>query len=117
MALIETVVALGILGIAAVAVVGGLNSAQKASALAAAQAIAGSLAQSQMEQVKQAPYVDGAVSYAAAPLPVGDDFIGYGAAIGAAPVDISANGIQEITVTVTRDGQDVVILRGYKANR
>lgn len=116
-ALVETVVALGILAIIAIAFLSGLTAAQKASIVADERATAESLAQSQLEHIKKVPYVFSAITYSPAPLPTGHNYTGYSVTISAAPVHITDDGIQKITITVTRNGQQITSLDGYKGNR
>ncbi|MFH1087616.1 MAG: type II secretion system protein [Chloroflexota bacterium] len=114
---VEAVVALAILGLIAITFLGGLAGTFRAASLASEQAIAGSLAQSQMEWVQNAAYVYGATQYAAAPLPVGKDYVAYSATIAAVPLHNPDEGIQKITVAVARSGTQAMKLEGYKVDR
>ncbi len=115
--LIETVVALAILGTIAVTFLSGLVTTSRAAFTADERATAESLAQSQMEWVKDTDYVYSATQYSPAPIPGGKDYINYSANITAAPLNIPDDGIQKITVTVRRSGEGVIILEGYKVDR
>ena len=115
--LIETVVALAILGVIAVTFLSGLATASKAAFIADEQATAESLAQSQMEWVKNADYVYSATEYSPAPIPGGKDYINYSAIIAAEPLHDPDDGIQKITVTVKRSDKGVINLEGYKVDR
>ena len=75
--LIETVVALAILGIIAVAFLNGLTNASKAAFTADEQSTAESLAQSQKEWARTVTYVYSATEYSPAPIPGGKDYINY----------------------------------------
>jgi len=114
--LLETVVALFVLGTVAVTFLSGLVTTSRAAFLADEQATAESLAKSQMEWAKKASYTPGATSYAAATLPTGKDYMNYSATISAQPHDPD-DGIQKITVTVSRSGEVIIRLEGYKVNR
>lgn len=114
---IETAVALCILAVVVVAFLGGLAAAQNATIMADERATAESLAQSQLEYVKKAPYVFSATTYTPAPLPVSQEYAGYSATVGAAPVNVSDDGIQRITIAVARNGLEIISLSGYKENR
>ncbi len=114
--LVETVVALAVLGTIAVTFLSGLIISSKAAFMIDEQATAESLAQSQMELAQNADYVPGATAYSA-DLPSGKDYINYSATIAAEPVHGSEDGIQKITVTVTRSGEQIVTLEGYKVHR
>ena len=115
--LIETVVALAILGAIAVIFLSGLATASKAAFITDEQATAESLAQSQMEWVKNASYVYSATEYSPAPVPGGKDYINYSATINVEPLHDSDDGIQKIIVTVKRSDKEVIKLEGYKVDR
>ncbi len=115
--LLETVVALAILGTIAVAFLGGLVTTSKAAFIADERATAESLAQSQMEWAQSANYTDNASQYSLAPLPTGKDYINYSVNITAEPLHDPDDGIQKITVTVKHSGEQVFTLDGYKVDR
>lgn len=115
--LLETIVALAIIGVIAVTFLNGLTTASKSTFIADEQTTAESLAQSQMEWVKKADYSYNATTYSPAPMPVGKDYINYSVVIAAEPLHSPDDGIQRITITVKRSGEGVVILEGYKVDR
>jgi prepilin-type N-terminal cleavage/methylation domain-containing protein len=115
--LIETLVAVSILGTISVSFLNGLTAATKSVYLADEHSTAVSLAQSQMEWVKNAGYIYDATTYAAAPLPDGKDYLNYTVVITAQRLHNSDDGIQKITVTVKHSDEGVVILEGYKVDR
>ena len=110
--LMETVVALFVLGTIAVTFLSGLVITTKASFTTDERATAQSLAQSQMEWAQNASY--NATGYLPATIPSGSDYTNYSANITAEP---RGEGIQKITVTVTRSGEQVFTLEGYKVQR
>ncbi len=113
--LLETVVALAILGIIAVTFLGGLVTTSKSAFITDERATAESLAQSQMEQVISASY--NATGYSPASIPTDKDYIDYSANITAESLDTPDEGIQKITVTVKRSGEQVFTLESYKVDR
>jgi len=115
--LIETVVALAILGMIGVTFLNGLTTASKAVLIADRQTTAINLAQSQMEWVKNVGYSYDTTEYSPAPIPGSKDYIDYSAAISAQPLNTPDNGIQKITVRVYHSGEPVMILEGYKVDR
>ncbi len=115
--LIEAVVALAIVGTIAVTFLGALVTTSKAAFTADEMATAESLAQNQMEWVRNADYVDEATQYSLAPISSSKDYINYSATIAAEPLHDPDDGIQRITVTVTRSGERVITLEGYKVER
>ena len=115
--LIETLVALALLGIIAVTFLSGLATTSKASIIADEQATAESLARSQMEWAKRVGYVPDATGYSPAPIPDGKDYAGYSVAIVAAPLHGLEDGIQKIIITIKHYDKNVIRLEGYKADR
>ncbi|UCG10731.1 MAG: type II secretion system protein [Dehalococcoidia bacterium] len=117
MTLVETAVALAVLGTIAIVFLSGLAISSKAVLIADEQTTVESLAQSQLEWVKGADYVYEASGYSPAPIPAGLDYTGYSANITAEPLHTPDDGIQKITVTVRRLGEVVMELEGYKVDR
>jgi type II secretory pathway pseudopilin PulG len=115
--LLETVVALAVLGTIAVVFLTGLVTTSKAAFMVDERATAESLARSQMEWAKNSDYVYDTTEYSPAPMPSGKDYINYSATIAAEPLDSPDDGIQKITVIVKHSGEEVIKLEGYKVNR
>ncbi len=113
--LIETLVALAVLGIIAVTFLSGLATSSKATFTADERATTESLARSQMEWAKSASY--NATGYYPALILSGKDYTNYSANITAQPLHPPDNNIQKITVTVKHSGEQVFTLEGYKVNR
>lgn len=114
--LIETLIALVILGIISVAFLSGLATASKANIITDEQATAESLARNQMEWVKETDYVPGANQYLP-PMPDGDSYASYSAVTTAQPLHNPDDGIQRIAVTVRHLDKDVFRLESYKVYR
>jgi len=114
---IETVVALAILGVIAVAFLNGLTTTSKSVFIADEHTTAESLAQSQMEWVKNASYSYNATTYSPAPIPSGKDYLNYSTLITAEPLRSPDDGIQKIIVTIKRSDKGVTKLEGYKVDR
>ena len=108
--LIETIVALALLGIIGVTFLGALATTSNSRVIADEHASARILAESQMEVIKRQTY---AFSYNPAPIPA--EYTGYSTQID---IDNLRNGnIQKITITVRHHNRDVTTLESYKANR
>jgi prepilin-type N-terminal cleavage/methylation domain-containing protein len=108
--LIETVIALALLGIIGTAFLGALATTSNTRTIADEHASARIIAESQMEEIKKQTYT---FSYDPMPIPVG--YPGYSATID---VDNMRNGnIQKITVTVTHHNRDITQLESYKTSR
>lgn len=117
MTLVETAVALAVLGTIALVFLSGLAISSKAVIIADEQTTVESLAQSQLEWVKGVDYVYEASEYSPAPIPTGPDYTDYSANITAEPLHTPDDGIQKITVTVRRLGEMIMELEGYKVDR
>ena len=114
---LETVIALAILGVVSVSFLNGLTSASKSVFIVDEKTTAESLAQSQMEWIKNASYSYNATSYSAAPIPDGKDYLQYSSVVSAEPVHTPDDGLQKITVSIQRSGKGVYFLQGYKVDR
>ena len=121
LSLIETLVALAILGSIAVVFLSGLATAAKATLIADKRATAESLARSAMEDVKNQSYINyddpGHVNYVFIMPP---DDPNYEVEISADRIDEDtgqAQGIQKITVTVNRDDKSVLTVEDYRVDR
>ena len=122
--LVETLVALALMGIIAAAFLGGLATVSKATFIVDEQAMAENLARSQMESVKSQSYISYANpdhgNYGLITAPDG-----YSVEITVVPVDpntglpllLEDNGMQKITAIVKHQGKQVIILESYKVNR
>lgn len=117
LALIETLVALALLGLIAVAFLNGLAATSQATIIVGERTVAESLAQSQMEWAKGVAYSANTTGYSPAPIPDGEDYIGYAAIIDAEPLHSPDDGIQKIAVTVKHYDKEVITLEGYKVDR
>ena len=117
MTLIETLLALTILGAVAVTFLSGLATGSKAAFINDERATTESLARSQMEWVKNADYVYSTTEYSPAPIPNSRDYINYSALITTEPLHNPDEGIQKITVTIKHSDKEVIKLEGYKADR
>ena len=108
--LLETIVALALLGIIGVAFLSALATTSSTRLIADEHASARILAESQMENIKKQIY---SFSYDAVPIP--SDYPGYSAVVD---VDNIRNvHIQKITVTIRHHDRDIETLECYKVNR
>ena len=110
--LVETLVAVAILGTAVVAFASGLSAGSIAVREQDEIAVSQGLAQTQMEYTKSYAYNPGAATYPAVATPAD-----YSIAVGVSAVPGTDTNIQKITVTVSREGQAVTTVEGYKLNR
>ena len=114
MTLIETIVAVAIIGAVCVVFLSGLAVSSKGTLEIDEQATAESVARSQMEWVQGLRYVDNATQYSPANLDAFNDYEGYTANITAEPLHTPEDGIQKITITVVHNGDSVMSIEGYK---
>lgn len=110
--LVETLVAVAVLGTSVVAFVSGLAAGTMAVRAQEGISTRRSLAQTQLEYTKSCAYDPGAVTYPAVAAPPG-----YSLSVGVSAVPGADTNIQKITVTITREGEGPVTLEGYKVNR
>ena len=114
--LIETAVALAILGIVAVAFLGGIGTSHKATSINNEQTTAESLVISEIEYVKGCTY-----QYAASEYPV-DPALDIPAGWSVPPptvelVHATDDGIQKVTVKAERNGKEILSVSMYKVDR
>jgi len=122
--LLETLVALAILGLVAVVFLSALTTAARATIIADEQATAESLVRSQMEYVKSQDYINYADpdhgEYGLVMAPAGS---GYSVEVTVELLDPENDGlddddgIQKITVTVNRNERLVLTVEDYKVDR
>jgi prepilin-type N-terminal cleavage/methylation domain-containing protein len=108
--LIETLIAIALLGIIGATLTSGMMGIYKATPIASEQDIGKNLAQSQMEYVLQDDYK---LSYTPAPIPA--NYGPYTASINTA--SFRDGNIEKITVTIRHNGKEVSALEAYKVNR
>ncbi len=115
-ALIETLVALALLGVIAVVFLGGIGTATKATIIADEQTTAESLVRSEIEYVKNCTY-----QYSATQYPVDPSInIPDGWSMPAPAVELvhaTDDGIQKVTITVERNGEQKFSAQIYKVDR
>ena len=108
--LLETLVALALVGIIGAVFLGALATSSNARVIADEQSSAKILAESQMEYARKQPY---ALSYD--PHPISSEFTGYSAIIN---TDSMRNAkIQKITITVSHHDKEITSLESYKVSR
>ncbi len=108
--LVETLIAIGLLGIIGGSLMSGMMGIYKATPIVSEQDIGKRLAQSQLETILEMPY---ALSYS--PVPIPSIYPGYTAGISTDPFRDS--NIEKITVTITHNDKEVATLETYKINR
>ncbi|MBI4267117.1 MAG: type II secretion system protein [Chloroflexi bacterium] len=116
-ALIETLVAIAILGAVGVIFLSGLATAARATIVADEKTTAQSLLVSQLEWARKSTYEFEASEYSAAPIPAEADYTGYSATISAQPVDSPDRGVQKITIIIMSHGEPVITMDSYKVKR
>ena len=110
--LVETLAAVAILGVVVVAFVVGLSSGAIAVREGNQELVAQSLAQTQLEYVKGYPYDPAATTYPAVGRPEG-----YSICVEVGSIPDTDTDIQKITVTISRDEEDILTVEDYKVNR
>jgi type II secretory pathway pseudopilin PulG len=110
--LVETLVAVAILGTSVVAFVVALSAGSIAAGEQEKETIAQSLAQTQVEYTKNYPFNPGASTYPTIAKPAG-----YTISVGVSSVPGTDVNIQKITVTILRDSVNLLMVSDYKVNR
>ncbi len=111
--LVESLVALAILGTAFVAFLAGLSSSAIATNRMDKRTTAGIVARSQMEYTKAQEYCVAPDTYDVfSPLPAN-----YSVVAEASPISGRDDDVQRVTVTVSHKGEAVYVLEDFKANR
>ena len=110
--LVETLVAVAILGTSVVAFVVALSAGSIAVGEQDEQVVAQSLVRTQLEYTKSYPYDSEATTYPAVDLPEG-----YAISVGVTAVPGTDADMQKITVTIFRESENVMTVEDYKVNR
>jgi prepilin-type N-terminal cleavage/methylation domain-containing protein len=115
-ALIETLVALVLMGIIAVSLLSGAATATKATDITGEHATAQSLIRSEIEYIKNYSY-----QYSASTYPVDPSLTVPGGwvvpAPDVAPVHATDDGIQSVNVTAEHNGKTIFTVEMYKVDR
>lgn len=110
--LVETLVAVAILGTSVVAFVVSLSAGSLTANELNRETIAQGLAQTQMEYTKNDTFIPGTDTYPKLPFP--DT---YEVLVDVADVPGTDTNMQKITVTVRKGGADILTISNYKVNR
>ena len=110
--LVETLVAVAILGTSVVAFAVALSAGSIAVGEQDDEVVAQGLVKAQLEYTKSYTYDPEATTYPAVDAP--ED---YSISVSVASVPDTDDDIQKITVTVSRDSEDIITVSDYKVNR
>jgi len=110
--LVETLVAVGIIGAALVVFLAGLSTGLLSTSAADRLSTAHELARSQMEYTKSLPFVAPPHAYPTVTPPAG-----YAVSADASGIPGGDSDVALITVVVTKDSATIYSLEGYKVNR
>ncbi len=110
--LVETLVAVAILGTSVVAFVVSLSTGSLTVNELDHETIAQSLAQTQMEYIKNYAFIPGAATYPLLSVPAT-----YTVSVDVLDVPGTDLNIQKITVNVRKDGADILAVTNYKVKR
>ena len=112
-AFLETIVALALSGVVAAVFLNSVGTAAKATMVAEEEVTAESLVRSEMEYIKSCAYQGSATEYPIAPtLSIPNRW-----SMPEPTVEVLDDGIQKVTITVRRDGDDELSVIMYKADR
>jgi Tfp pilus assembly protein PilV len=107
--LTEVVVAVGIMGVVVLAFVSALSTGSIAVREGEQEVVSQRLVQTQLEYIKSCPYN---TSYSTVDVPEG-----YAISVEVGSTPDNDTDIQKISVTVYRDGEDILTVEDYKVNR
>ena len=110
--LVESLVAVAILGTAVTAFIVALSAGSIAVREQEEQVVAQGLAQTQLEYVKSYSYDAEATAYPTVDMPEG-----YAISVEVSSVPDTDADIQKITVTISRQAEDILAVENYKVNR
>ena len=110
--LVETLVAVAILGTSVVAFVVALSAGSIAVTEQDEEVVAQGLAQAQLEYTKSYAYDSEASTYPTIAAPEG-----YTISVAVSSVPATDADIQKITATILHDGENVLTVENYKVNR
>jgi len=110
--LVETLVAVAILGTSVVAFVVALSAGSIAVSEQDEEVVAQGLAQAQLEYTKSCVYDTGASTYPAIAAPEG-----YTISVAVSSVPGTDADIQKVTASIFRGGENVLTVENYKVNR
>ena len=111
-ALVESLVAVAVLGVAVVTFVVALSTGSLAVQESDQEVTVQSLARTQLEYTKGYPYDPDAITYPTVSAPAG-----YGISVAVTSVPDTDTDIQKITVDISRDGETIMTIEDYKVNR
>ena len=112
MGLVEALVAVAILGTSVVAFIVSLSVGSLTVNELDQETIAQSLAQTQMEYIKNHAFIPGAITYPLLAVPAT-----YNVSVDVTDVPGADMNIQKITVNVQKDGGDILEVTNYKVRR
>jgi len=111
--LVETLIAVGILGLALTVLLAAVSAGSLAVSRTEERVAAENLARSQLEYTKSQDFLAPPASYATVPPSPG----GYGVAVEAVSIPDTNSSIEKITVTVSRGGRELLVVEDYKVDR
>ena len=111
--LIETLAGLAILGTIGVAFMSSMTTGMMGTRLVEEKTTAQVVAQAQLEDTKNADYLVAPVTYPSTVTPPS----GYSVSVEAEPLPDGDDNIQNITITVWRKDQVLLVVEDYKVNR
>jgi hypothetical protein len=109
---VESLAAVAVLGTAVVAFIIALSTGSIAVREVDQETVAQSLVRTQLEYTKNYPYNPAATTYPKAEAPEG-----YTISVEVSSIPDTDTDIQKITVTISRDGEEILTAEDYKVNR
>ena len=110
--IVESLAAVAILGAAVVAFIIALSTGSLAVREVDQETVAQSLVRTQLEYIKGYPYDPAAITYPKVDVPEG-----YTISVEVSSIPDTNTDIQKITVTISRDREEILNVADYKVNR
>jgi type II secretory pathway pseudopilin PulG len=111
--LVEALIAVAILSLTLTVLLSALSAGSLAVGTTEERVTAENLARSQLEYTKSQPYLPLPASYPTVTPSAG----GYGVTVEATSIPDTDSSIEKITVTITRDGDTLLVVEDYKVDR
>lgn len=111
--LVETLVAVAVLGLALTVLVVGVSTGSLGVATTEERVTAENLARSQLEYIKSLAYVPAPGTYPTVTPSAAD----YSLSVETAAIPGAGNDIEKVTVTVERGAETLLVVEGFKVDR
>lgn len=110
--LVEVIMSIALMSLIGASVLSGLSTACRSLVAADEHTAARNLAESQLQDIRKQDF---AATYT--PIPVPSEYAGFATSVATSGLTARDGNLQRITVSVSRDGNEVLVMEGYRVNR